>query len=119
MQYRWFTRLWSSKDAEAKCGYFTDLRFLYLFNSHFLLHLKTYQLIPPSQLIVLLDWKFWRVLLCFVTTVICDCCISTPSEAGMSEVVIVTIPESVDDLPSVEEQTKAVLVAAELTPQAG
>lgn len=37
----------------------------------------------------------------------------------MSEVVIVTIPESVDDLRSVEEQTKAVLVAAELTPQEG
>ncbi|TWW56384.1 Glucocorticoid modulatory element-binding protein 2 [Takifugu flavidus] len=40
-------------------------------------------------------------------------------EAVMSEVVIVTIPESVDDLPSVEEQTKAVLVTAELTPQEG
>lgn len=49
----------------------------------------------------------------------CDCCISPPSEAVMSEVVIVTIPESVDDLPSVEEQTKAVLVTAELTPQEG
>lgn len=54
-----------------------------------------------------------------MTTVIWDCCISPPSAAGMSEVVIVTIPESVDDLPTVEEQTKAVLVTAELTPQAG
>lgn len=54
-----------------------------------------------------------------MTTVICDCCISPPSEAGMSEVVIVTIPESVDDLPCAEEQAKAVLVTAELTPQAG
>lgn len=35
----------------------------------------------------------------------------------MSEVVIVTIPES--DLSSVEEQEKAVLVTTELTPQAG
>lgn len=49
MQYRRFTRLWSSKDAEAECGVFTNLRFLYFFNSHFLTHLKTYQLIPLSQ----------------------------------------------------------------------
>lgn len=37
----------------------------------------------------------------------------------MSEVVIVTLPDAVDGLSSVEEQEKAVLVAAELTPQAG
>ncbi|XP_035798442.1 glucocorticoid modulatory element-binding protein 2 isoform X3 [Amphiprion ocellaris] len=38
----------------------------------------------------------------------------------MSEVVIVTIPESVgEDLPSVVEEDKAVLVTAELTPQPG
>lgn len=36
----------------------------------------------------------------------------------MSEVVIVTIPESVDDLSSVDHG-KTVLVTAELTPQAG
>lgn len=40
-------------------------------------------------------------------------------EAEMSEVVIVTIPESVDELHSVEEQEKAVLVTTELTPQEG
>ncbi|CAF87665.1 unnamed protein product, partial [Tetraodon nigroviridis] len=39
--------------------------------------------------------------------------------AEMSEVVIVTIPESVDGLSSVEEQEKAVLVSAELNPQEG
>lgn len=38
----------------------------------------------------------------------------------MSEVVIVTIPDTVaEDLPSVVEEDKAVLVTAELTPQAG
>lgn len=38
----------------------------------------------------------------------------------MSEVVIVTIPGSVsEDLPSVVEEDKAVLVTAELTPQPG
>ncbi|XP_029363058.1 glucocorticoid modulatory element-binding protein 2 [Echeneis naucrates] len=38
----------------------------------------------------------------------------------MSEVVIVTIPEGVDeDLPSVVEEDKAVLMTAELTPQPG
>lgn len=42
-----------------------------------------------------------------------------PAEAEMSEVVIVTLPDAVDGLSSVEEQEKAVLVAAELTPQAG
>lgn len=33
--------------------------------------------------------------------------------------MIVTIPESVDGLSSVEEQEKAVLVSAELNPQEG
>lgn len=38
----------------------------------------------------------------------------------MSEVVIVTIPDTVsEDLPSVVEEDKAVLVTAELTPQSG
>ncbi|KAM9855276.1 glucocorticoid modulatory element-binding protein 2 [Aulostomus maculatus] len=45
------------------------------------------------------------------------------SEVGMQEmgeVVIVTIPEAVgEDLPSVVEEDKAVLVTAELTPQSG
>ncbi|KAM6924449.1 glucocorticoid modulatory element-binding protein 2 [Xenentodon cancila] len=43
---------------------------------------------------------------------------SEVSMQEMSEVVIVTIPESVD-LPSVVEEDKAVLVTTELTPQAG
>lgn len=52
---------------------------------------------------------------------VCSLTVSSvvPSEAEMSEVVIVTIPEPVDDLSSVEEQEKAVLVTAELTPQPG
>lgn len=38
----------------------------------------------------------------------------------MNEVVIVTLPESgSEDLPSVAEEDKAVLVTAELTPQTG
>lgn len=38
----------------------------------------------------------------------------------MSEVVIVTIPDTVsEDLPSVVEEDKTVLVTAELTPQSG
>ena len=41
------------------------------------------------------------------------------SEEDMSEVVIVTMPQPVQGLPSTEEQDKAVLVAAELTPQPG
>lgn len=45
---------------------------------------------------------------------------SEVSMQEMSEVVIVTIPESVgEDLPSVVEEDKAVLVTAELTPQPG
>jgi len=45
---------------------------------------------------------------------------SDVSMQEMNEVVIVTIPESVgDDLPSVVEEDKAVLVTAELTSQAG
>ncbi|XP_023812819.1 glucocorticoid modulatory element-binding protein 2 [Oryzias latipes] len=40
------------------------------------------------------------------------------SDVGMSEVVIVTLPEAVE-LPSVVEEDKAVLVTAELAPQAG
>lgn len=43
---------------------------------------------------------------------------SDVSMQEMSEVVIVTIPESVD-LPSVVEEDKAVLVTTELSPQAG
>lgn len=42
------------------------------------------------------------------------------SEEDMSEVVIVTIPDTVaEELPSAGEQEKAVVVAAELTPQPG
>lgn len=41
------------------------------------------------------------------------------SEEDMSEVVIVTMPQPVQGLPSAEEQDKAVLVAAELTTQPG
>lgn len=38
----------------------------------------------------------------------------------MSEVVIVTIPDpAAEELPSAEEQDKAVLVTAELNPQSG
>ncbi|XP_042348637.1 glucocorticoid modulatory element-binding protein 2 [Plectropomus leopardus] len=45
---------------------------------------------------------------------------SEVSMQEMSEVVIVTIPEAVgEDLPSVVEEDKAVLVTAELTPQPG
>ncbi|KAM4738012.1 glucocorticoid modulatory element-binding protein 2 isoform 1-T3 [Anableps anableps] len=45
---------------------------------------------------------------------------SAVSMAEMSEVVIVTLPEAVSsELPSVVEEDKAVLVTAELTPQAG
>lgn len=45
---------------------------------------------------------------------------SEVSMQEMGEVVIVTIPESVgEDLPSVVEDDKAVLVTAELTPQPG
>ncbi|XP_023267282.1 glucocorticoid modulatory element-binding protein 2 [Seriola lalandi dorsalis] len=45
---------------------------------------------------------------------------SEVSMQDMSEVVIVTIPESVgEDLPSVEEEDKTVLMTAELTPQPG
>ncbi|XP_044068775.1 glucocorticoid modulatory element-binding protein 2 isoform X2 [Siniperca chuatsi] len=45
---------------------------------------------------------------------------SEVSMQEMSEVVIVTIPETVgEDLPSVVEEDKAVLVTAELTPQPG
>lgn len=70
--------------------------------------------------------QFFGLSLTFVIT-ICDCsCLPwlflpyvVPSEAEMSEVVIVTIPEAVDDLSSVEEQEKTVLVTAELTPQTG
>lgn len=45
-------------------------------------------------------------------------CVVPPS-AEMSEVVIVTLPDSVDDLSSVGEQEKTVLVTTELAPQAG
>lgn len=45
---------------------------------------------------------------------------SEVSMQEMREVVIVTIPETVsDDLPSVVEEDKAVLVTAELTPRPG
>lgn len=45
---------------------------------------------------------------------------SEVSMQDMSEVVIVTIPEtSGEDLPSVVDEDKAVLVTAELTPQPG
>lgn len=45
---------------------------------------------------------------------------SEVSMQEMSEVVIVTIPETAsEDLPSVVEEDKAVLVTAELTPQPG
>lgn len=46
--------------------------------------------------------------------------LSDVSMPEMSEVVIVTIPDTVsEDLPSVVEEDKAVLVTAELTPQSG
>lgn len=45
---------------------------------------------------------------------------SEVSMQEMSEVVIVTIPDTVgEDLPSVVEEDKAVLVTTELTPQPG
>lgn len=55
-------------------GFFTNPRFLYFFNSHFLLHLKTYQLIPLIQLLSCWIESFGQFcyvlwLLLFVTAV--------------------------------------------------